>query len=639
MLVDAGRSPLLFGAHIYACFRWIAAVFELNAYPEECMPLQERAAALMSSADHAMALPRGLPQGSVDSSEPPIAEQGRRKEVEKFIGILEAGMLRRLLGAGKLKLCKRLRVWVLCRGLELRPGVGATLVAQAHAMLDVWRSSHILLAWRNLIPQSPLIQRRTHWAIKRWSAKFAATTRLHRAAKMAGLHRSLRLLRVCLVEWRERSHVRAKRRKALKLAKMHRSNLLMSNAWLALREVRATVLSERKADDFARSHWRRTKLARPYSGTRERRLHLHRRSVSATCGRPRDQSRFSNTQSEHCYWNSTVRGGSIGHVHMIRAIHQWRSVARDPHLRHLRAESRIAKSRARIFQRDLRCAQVRRALADWSVRAHLARRALCANDLKRIKQKKIVFAMLVATVETHRLRRHHFRMLEDLSRATALERLRKRVKRRRVKCHAYTRAIATYDRRALYRFKRSVTVRRSCRKIATTLRGFCLRCSVVRWQRGICRLIKRQRIKRKILKVALLAMRLQRQSSWKNWREFILWRRELRDRKAAVFSPAVVQFISRYAKRIALRRWYTAVCRVQALILLARMFVSVNAFCRLSKTCTTCVPQRRCKLRVVMRRWADIARSLGIMVASLWNAIKIAMRWNRRRALKGKFVC
>lgn len=568
ILVGAGRSPLSYGAHIYACFRWISAVFELNAHLEECMPLAECNATVMPSTDH----------GSLDWSEPAISQPGRRKEFEKLSGIIEAGMLRRLLGAGNSSLCKRLRVWVLCRGLDLQPGVGATLVAQAHAMLDVWRSSQILVAWRRLIARSPLIQRRTQWAVTRWSAKCVATARLHRAEKMARLHWTLRLLNVCLVKWRGRTLVGVKRRDALNWADLHRSNLLLRNAWLALREVRAKALSARKADDFAQSRARCTKLARPSSGTGETRL--KRRSVSVISGRSCDQNGFSKMHSE-CFY---VRKAKI-----LRALHHWRNVARDPHLRRLRTESRIATSRARLFQRELRCAQMRRALADWNVRAHLARRALCAFDIKSTRQKKLVFAMLVATVETHRHRRKHFRMLQDLSRARALESLRKRMKRRRIRRHAYTRAIATFDRRAFCRFQRSVTVRRSCRKIATTLRGFCLRHSVVRWQRGICCLITWQRIKRKILKVALLAMRLQRQSSWKRWREFTLWRRELRDRKAAVFIPSIVHFIHRNAKHCALRRWYTAVCRIRASMLVARKLVSADALCRFSKTCTPCM--------------------------------------------------
>ncbi|KAJ8601863.1 hypothetical protein CTAYLR_002675 [Chrysophaeum taylorii] len=281
---------------------------------------------------------------------------------------------------------------------------------------------------------------------------------------------------------------------------------------------------------------------------------------------------------------------------------------------------RIAGRALSLFEEARREARVRAAMKTLVARAWRAmvvRRAVAARRRERARR---ALHLLLTAATGRRARRTK---IDRFVAKRALWRLLLHATRSRSRAAAHRRAEVAWARSSLAKsiasFAYDVKARRAARGLATALSGFGLRAGLARWRRGVLVSNARRRVCRKLAKFATCAASRKARDAVDRWRELVRWRRELRDRTAAVFAPVADRVADRVATRSALRVWTHHVrCRCAADALLRHA--------------------RRRSKRLAWRQWLRASRRSALLSHAVVTAATFGARAARRLALKGAFA-
>lgn len=487
------ESPPHNGAHVHACFRWIASTLE---------PRRE-----------AMQAVAGLASGSL-LADPVGAAQLLGLGTESDVTLLESGLLGRLDAVRA-----RLRGWVLSRGVAVRPaGVGATLLVQAHAILDVWVCRAVLAALR---PEA--LKMRQRRLVRRWRARTRASR--CRASKVSSRRR------IVLVEsvrrWRARTDELRRLKSEVEMCHRHQTRRRLARALAAL----AAQLS-RVTEPQGLSRRPAIRALRCLEAC-VRRRRLEKRAIAAAARSAR-----------------------------VRCLEQWVVFARPNNS----ARRRVAESAARTARLrfdEFRREQARNVMDALAAVASRRRAARLATASRLGSRAKWALDRLATRARQRAVARRHEPVTLARLASRALARWRDRSEEACARARRRRIADLVARRRALARFAYRVARRRACRVLVAVTWRFRVNEAMKSWRAGACLALARRRARRQLAILVPRAATRNLRSAVDRWLGFVRWRRLLRDRRASVLLDKLALF-DRGLARLGLFAWRSCVRRVAA---------------------------------------------------------------------------
>lgn len=548
------ESPPKNGAAVHACFRWIAST------------LEPRRDAMQAVADLAN------DGGSLLADSSGVA-QLLGLGTESDVTLLESGVLGRLVGSSAVR--GRLRGWVLSRGVAVRPaGVGATLLLQAHAILDVWLCRAVLAALR---PEALKVRQRR--LVRRWRERTRDSRR--RASKLLSRRRTV------LVEsvrtWRARTNELRRRKSKVELCHRRQKTRRLARALAALAATVSRARQPQPQGLSLRLAIRAFRCFEAYVRSRQ----LERRAMAVATRRAR-----------------------------ARCLERWAVFARPNNSARRRVAEATART-ARLRFDEFRREQARNVVGTLRALATRRRAARLANASRLRSCAKWALNRLATWAQPRAVARKHEPVTLARLATRALAKWRDHSEEAGARARRSRFANLVAKRRTLARFAHRVARRRACRVLVAIRWRFRVKEVMTSWRARACLALARRHARRQLaILVPRIAIRTLR-CAIDRWLGFVKWRRLLRDRRASILLDKLVLF-DRGLARIGLVAWRSNVRRVAG------------------REAVIARTKRRLKRRA-WRQWLDVSRKRAAAARSLQRAIDVGGRGARRTVLRAAF--